>query len=79
MIWIDDYEALHPELRAERMALRDDIERLLTDRKDQYPYWTIPPLGINFDARLFQRLRRRGMHGPLWQYVRGLPEAPPSA
>ena len=70
MMWVDDYEALDPALRAERMKLRDDIQALLLERKEQYPYWSIPPLGINFDARLFQRLRRHGMHGPLWQFVR---------
>jgi radical SAM superfamily enzyme YgiQ (UPF0313 family) len=70
MIWVDDYEALDPSLRAERMQLREDIKGLLLERREQYPYWTIPPLGINFDSRLFQRLRRRGMHGPLWQFVR---------
>ena len=71
MMWVDDFEALDPAYRKERMKLRDDIRALLLDRKEQYPYWSIPPLGINFDARLFQRLRRRGMHGPLWQFVRG--------
>ncbi len=70
MMWVDDYEALDPALRTERMRLRDDIRDLLLERQAQYPYWSIPPLGINFDARLFQRLRRRGMHGPLWQFVR---------
>ena len=70
MMWVDDFEALDPALRAERMKLRDDIKALLLERKEQYPYWSIPPLAINFDARLFQRLRRHGMHGPLWQFVR---------
>ena len=70
MMWVDDYEALDPALRSERMRLRDDIKGLLESRKEQYPYWSIPPLGLNFDKRLFQRLRRHGMHGPLWQFVR---------
>ncbi len=70
MMWVDDYEALDPALRAERMKLRDDIKSLLLERKEKYPYWSIPPLGLNFDVRLFRRLRRHGMHGPLWQFVR---------
>jgi radical SAM superfamily enzyme YgiQ (UPF0313 family) len=70
MMWVDDYEALDPELRAERMKLRADIEALLLSRKEQYPYWSVPALALNFDTRLFQRLRRHGMHGPLWQFVR---------
>jgi radical SAM superfamily enzyme YgiQ (UPF0313 family) len=70
MMWVDDFEALDPALRAERMKLRDDIRELLLVRQAEFPTWSIPPLGINFDARLFQRLRRRGMHGPLWQFLR---------
>ncbi len=70
MMWVDDYEALDPALRAERMKLRDDIKSLLLERKEKYPYWSIPPLGLNFDVRLFRRLRRHRMHGPLWQFVR---------
>jgi radical SAM superfamily enzyme YgiQ (UPF0313 family) len=70
MMWVDDYEALDPALRAQRMKLRDDIKALLLARKAEFPHWSIPPLAINFDARLFQRLRRHGMHGPLWQFVR---------
>jgi radical SAM superfamily enzyme YgiQ (UPF0313 family) len=70
MIWIDDYEALDPALRAERMRLRDRIAEILLERKDRFPSWIIPPLGVNFDARLFRRLRRNGLHGPLWQHLR---------
>ncbi len=70
MVWIDDYEVLDPELRSQRIALRRQIESRLEQLKDQFPYWVIPPLGVNFSARLFRRLRRDGFHGPLWQHVR---------
>jgi radical SAM superfamily enzyme YgiQ (UPF0313 family) len=70
MIWVDDYEALDPELRARRMVLRREIEALLLERKDQYPHWSIPALGIRFGERLFTSLRRLGRHGPLWQHAR---------
>ena len=70
MIWVDDYEALDPKLRAERVALRREIEALLLARKDQYPHWSIPALGIHFDEKLFAYLRRKGRHGPLWQHAR---------
>jgi hypothetical protein len=70
MIWIDDYEALDPGLRASRLALRSDIEALLVDRKHQYAHWAIPPLGVNFGASLFAKLRRQGCHGPMWQHMR---------
>ncbi len=71
MIWVDDYEALDPELRRERMKLRDRVREIVLERKGQYPHWIVPPLGINFDANLFRRLRRAGLHGPLWQHIRG--------
>jgi radical SAM superfamily enzyme YgiQ (UPF0313 family) len=71
MIWIDDYETLDPSLRSERMALRAEIEKLLLARKSDYPQWSIPALNINFDEAMFRRLRHAGLHGPLWQHVRG--------
>lgn len=70
MIWIDDAEALNPGLRLERDKLRADIEALLRERCRENPHWSSPPLGANFDARLFRRIRRAGLHGPLWQHVR---------
>lgn len=71
MIWIDDYEALDPELRAQRMVLRKEIEVLLLASRDKYAHWAIPALGVNFSEKLFGHLRRQGLHGPLWQYARG--------
>ncbi|MGH0035897.1 MAG: B12-binding domain-containing radical SAM protein [Myxococcota bacterium] len=70
MIWVDDTEALDPALRVERRKLRARIEELLLERKDDYPQWIIPPLGINFGKNLFRTLRRHGRHGPLWQFMR---------
>ena len=71
MIWVDDYEALQPELRAKRMALREEIEAMLRACASDHPHWIIPPMGVNFDAQQFRRLRRAGFHGPLWQHLRG--------
>ncbi len=70
MIWVDDYEVLDPELRRERIALRERVGALVRERASAHPHWIVPPLGINFDARLFRRLRRAGLHGPLWQHLR---------
>jgi radical SAM superfamily enzyme YgiQ (UPF0313 family) len=70
MIWIDDYEALDPVLRAERRRLRAEIEEVLLDRRAQYDHWAIPPMGVNFGEELFSRLRREGCHGPMWQHMR---------
>ena len=71
MIWVDDYEALDPELRAQRILLRAEIEKLLLTHQSDYPQWSIPALNVNFDATMFRRLRHAGLHGPLWQHVRG--------
>lgn len=70
MTWVDDHEALEPDLRRRRDELRHQISDLLLEKKDQHPHWIIPALGINFDSRLFRRLRRDGLHGPLWQHIR---------
>lgn len=82
MIWVDDAESLDAGLRRQRAALRERIAELLVAHKDDYPYWSIPPLGINFDAGLFRRLRRAGLHGPLWQHLRrpgGVADIPSTA
>jgi radical SAM superfamily enzyme YgiQ (UPF0313 family) len=70
MIWVDDHESLDPALREERQVLRAQIEQELLERKEAHPHWSIPPLNINFDRNLFRRLRRGGLHGPLWQHMR---------
>jgi hypothetical protein len=70
MIWVDDEEAIDLQLRKQREALRDRIREILLESKDQYPHWSIPPLGINFDRGLFRSLRRAGLSGPLWQHIR---------
>jgi radical SAM superfamily enzyme YgiQ (UPF0313 family) len=70
MLWVDDREALDPVLRAERDVMRSRIAEILRGYTASQPTWAVPPLRINFDARLFSRLRRRGFHGPLWQHIR---------
>lgn len=69
MVWIDDYEALDPAYRRQRMELRDTIHDILRERRRQYPRWIIPPLGVHFKQELFAYLRRVGFHGPLWQHI----------
>jgi radical SAM superfamily enzyme YgiQ (UPF0313 family) len=70
MLWVDDEEALDPELRKRRQAFREEIAAILLERKERSPHWIVPPLGINFDSNLFRRLRRAGLYGPLWQHIR---------
>jgi radical SAM superfamily enzyme YgiQ (UPF0313 family) len=71
MAWVDDYEALDADLARKRRALREKIHRLLDDNKSEFPWWSIPSLGVNYSAELFATLREHGLHGPLWQHLRG--------
>lgn len=79
MIWTDDTEALAPDLAASRRRLRESIVELLDDRRTDLPWWSIPELGVNYDAKLFRMLRRRGLRGPLWQHARSSPLLRPPA
>lgn len=71
MAWVDDYEALDPVLAEERRTLRDRVLDLLEQNKREFSCWSIPSIGFNYDAHLFDVLRRSGCHGPLWQHLRG--------
>ena len=71
MAWVDDYEALDPELAKRRLALREKIHRILDDNKNDFPWWAIPALEVNYAPELFKTLREHGLHGPLWQHLRG--------
>jgi radical SAM superfamily enzyme YgiQ (UPF0313 family) len=78
MAWVDDYELLDADLAKQRRALRDATLELLDEHKGEFPWWSIPSLGVNYDPRLFDLLRARGYDGPLWQHLRGIakPKSP---
>ncbi len=78
MAWVDDYEALDPELAKERQCLRDSVLSLLDEHKSEFSWWSIPSLGVNYDPALFDLLRKRGFHGPLWQHLRLLSAKAPA-
>ena len=69
MAWTDDYEALDPVLAASRRGFRQEVLELVRAQSRQNPRWIVPPLGVNFDPRMFRLLRRRGLTGPLWQHI----------
>jgi hypothetical protein len=69
-IWTDDEEALDVSLARERRALRERVVEIAERKHAQFPRWIIPSLGVNFDARLFRVLRRKGLKGPLWQHIK---------
>jgi hypothetical protein len=69
MMWVDDHEAVDPALRARHEVRRAGISEILLRYQEGRPNWSIPPLRVNFDEKLFRRLRRHGLHGPLWQHM----------
>lgn len=74
MVWVDDQEAFDADYREERKRLRGSIMELLEERKAEFPRWSIPSLGVNFDENLFRIMRKAGKRGPLWQHMkRGRP------
>lgn len=70
MIWNDDSEAFESQSTPERQAFRQTVHDELIKQKDQFPYWVIPELGKQFNSHFFGRLRKRGLRGPLWQFLR---------
>ena len=72
MAWVDDAEALDSETARAREKLRESILKLLEEHKSEFPWWSIPALGVNYDAKLFDLLRSSGYDGPLWRHIRGL-------
>jgi len=81
MAWVDDAEALDSDTALEREKLRESILKLLEEHKSEFPWWSIPALGVNYDARLFDLLydarlfdllRSNGYDGPLWRHIRAL-------
>ena len=73
--WIDDYESLDSVLAGKRQRLRDSVLELLDAHRNDFPWWSMPSLGVNYGAALFGALRRRGFEGPLWQHMRALTPA----
>ena len=69
MVWTDDYEALDPVLAASRRGFREEVLEVVRAEARANPRWIVPPLGVNFDPRVFRLLRRRGLSGPLWQHI----------
>jgi hypothetical protein len=69
MMWMEDLEALDPELSRQRRRFRDTVRDLLVERCATRPRWIAPQLRIAYDPRLFRILRKKGLTGPLWQYI----------
>lgn len=63
----DDY--LGPVFYLSR-AVEDEILPFIEEFAKQNPTWILPGLHINMDERLQKKVRRFGIRGPLWTYMR---------
>ena len=68
MAYKDDREAVDAELAARQGAFRDRVLDAIAKRIPRNPKWAVPSLGVRFNHRLFDVLRRSGRRGPLWQH-----------
>jgi radical SAM superfamily enzyme YgiQ (UPF0313 family) len=52
-------------------AVRDGLLPFLEAFSKKHPTWIFPGLQINMRRSLMEKLRRFGVKGPLWEYMRG--------
>lgn len=69
MAYKDDREAVDPDLAARRGDFRAQVLCAIERRAASRSRWIVPSLGLRFDHRLFNALRKMGMRGPLWQHA----------
>jgi radical SAM superfamily enzyme YgiQ (UPF0313 family) len=75
LVWVEDSEALDPQLALMRQDFREEIYERIRRRAQQQPRWVVPRLGIRCNPRSFAVLRKMGLRGPLWQYLDRAPAA----
>jgi hypothetical protein len=69
MAFKDDREAVDTELAARLGAFREQVLEIMLERARDRTRWVVPSLGLRFNRRLFDRLRKIGLRGPLWQHA----------
>jgi hypothetical protein len=69
MAYKDDREAVDPELARRLSEFRGSVLAAIAKRAARHVRWVVPTLGLRFGQRLFSRLRKLGLRGPLWQHV----------
>jgi radical SAM superfamily enzyme YgiQ (UPF0313 family) len=75
LVWIDDHEVVDAAALKGRREFRDEVYARIAVRAARQPRWSVPRLGLRFDARTFAALRRHGLRGPLWQHLDRAPGA----
>jgi len=51
-------------------AIKDEILPFLEAFSKKHPTWILPGLKININANMQRKLRRFGIKGPLWEYMK---------
>ena len=69
MIWQDDHDSVTGNINSDRLKLKNDITNYLEIICTKHPNWIVPELGINFNPKMLNFLRKRGLRGPLWQQL----------
>src|SRR5258708_6853731 len=69
-VWNDDNDIFGGKAAEERAQFRKKVLEVISASQDLFPYSVVQELGILFDPLFFRLLRRRGVRGPLWQYIR---------
>jgi Radical SAM superfamily/B12 binding domain len=69
MAYKDDREAVDPVMAAELGAFRARVLEAIERRAKPRQRWVVPSLGLRFNPRLFNALRKTGLRGPLWQHA----------
>jgi Fe-S oxidoreductase len=69
MAYKDDHEAVDDELAQRLGAFRQLVLEAIERRARHRPRWAVPSIGLRFNHRLFNVLRKSGLRGPLWQHV----------
>jgi radical SAM superfamily enzyme YgiQ (UPF0313 family) len=75
MAYKDDREAVDAGLAARLGEFRAQVLERIERRARPRSRWVVPSLGLRFNSRLFNALRRQGLRGPLWQHAPDRPEA----
>ncbi|MCC7461681.1 MAG: radical SAM protein [Gammaproteobacteria bacterium] len=69
MAYKDDREAVDAGLAQRLSEFRSQVLEAIARRAAGRLRWVVPTLGLRFGQRLFDRLHKMGLRGPLWQHV----------
>jgi radical SAM superfamily enzyme YgiQ (UPF0313 family) len=69
MAYKDDREAVDAELARRLGDFRAQVLERIERRAKPRTRWVVPSLGLRFNTRLFNVLRKQGLKGPLWQHA----------